>query len=206
MARMRAPRVGLKPVPVVTDDDLKALLATASGRNFADRRDTAIIYLLFTTGARISEIAGIRLGDLDLDSDPPRVTVHGKGDKDRHCSFSNEAAAMLDRYLTQRLSKFRRQLDAPLWVGERGPLNSGGIAQMLRRRARAAGINFHAHQLRHSYASTWLMNGGSETDLIEQLGWADASAPIMLRRYGRSAAAARAHAHYDQFAPSLRRR
>jgi site-specific recombinase XerD len=210
-ARMDPPKIGRKNVPVVPRSDLARLLEQSAGRTFADKRDTAILYILFKTGARLSEIANIKIGDLRLDEDPPRVLVHGKGNQERLVTFGDEAAQILDRYLSIR-RRIPGDFGDRLWLGERGPRNSAGpgplgssgIAQMLRRRARAAGIALHAHQLRHSFASDWLMAGGSETDLVEQMGWADASATIMLRRYGRAAAADRAHKHYNKYAPSLK--
>jgi integrase/recombinase XerC len=80
-----------------------------------------------------------------------------------------------------------------LFLRERGGqrLEQNGIKIMLRRRGQAAGVaNMHAHRLRHTLAHEWQVNGGNETDLMAIMGW---ESPEMLRRYGRSAAAVRAH-------------
>ncbi len=205
MARMRRPRVSSTPVPVLTDDQLGALLATCSGRSFRDRRDTAIIAMFWTSGMRLSELANIELEHIDLDRH--QVRVRGKGSRYRDTTYSLEAAAKLDRYLMLR-ARHAHANSVYLWLGEgkaQGRLGASGIAQALKRRAREAGITgFHVHLMRHSFAHHWLSNGGAEADLIEQVGWADSSAVQMLRRYGRSGASARAHAHHESFAPRLR--
>ena len=68
MAGMNPPHVPDEPPPVLTDDELRRLLKSCEGRDFADRRDAAILRLSLDTGARVAEAAGIMLpGDLDLD-------------------------------------------------------------------------------------------------------------------------------------------
>jgi integrase len=77
MAGMRPPQIPETPVPVLTEEQLRRLLKACDGRDFAARRDTAIIRLLIDTGLRRGECAGIMLDDLDLDDQV--VTVLGKG-------------------------------------------------------------------------------------------------------------------------------
>jgi site-specific recombinase XerD len=68
MAGMNPPQIPDEPPPVLTDDELRRLLKACEGRDFADRRDAAILRLFLDTGARVSEAAGTMLpGDLDLD-------------------------------------------------------------------------------------------------------------------------------------------
>ena len=77
MVAMRPPQIPETPVPVLTEDQLRRLLKACDGRDFAARRDTAIIRLLIDTGLRRGECAGIKLEDLDLDDQV--VTVVGMG-------------------------------------------------------------------------------------------------------------------------------
>jgi site-specific recombinase XerC len=78
MVGMKPPRLPDEPPPVLTDDQLRRLLKSCDGRDFTDRRDTAIIRLFIDTGVRVSEAAGILLPD-DLELDDQVVIVLGKG-------------------------------------------------------------------------------------------------------------------------------
>jgi integrase len=99
MAGMRPPQIPEVPVPVLTEDQLRRLLKACDGRDFAARRDTAIIRLLIDTGLRRGECAGIMLDDLDLDLDDQVVTVLGKGRRPRVLAYGRKTALALDRSL-----------------------------------------------------------------------------------------------------------
>jgi site-specific recombinase XerC len=188
MARLSEPKGTDRPPPVLDDDQLGKLLKACDGKRLEDRRDTAIIRLFCEPGSpRVSEMAGIMVDDLDLRRDQVRVT--GKGDKVRDIPFGAKTGVALDRYL--RLRKRHRMAGLPnLWLGKAGVFTKWGVTQMLARRAEVAGIgHVHPHQLRHTAAHDWKDNGGSDEDAMALFGWASAEMP---RRYGRSAATARA--------------
>jgi site-specific recombinase XerD len=90
MARMKPPSVAEAPVPVVSRDDLRALLKACDGRRFVDRRDTAIIRLFIDTGMRVAELTGVTVEDIDFDGDV--ALVIGKGRRPRACPFGAKAA------------------------------------------------------------------------------------------------------------------
>ena len=100
MAGLRPPKPTEKPVPVLSDDDLRALIAACQGKEFADRRDEAIVRLFIDTGMRVAEMCGIELTDLDMRTD--QVTVHGKGDRVRILPFGAKTGTSLERYLRIR--------------------------------------------------------------------------------------------------------
>ncbi|MEV6301319.1 tyrosine-type recombinase/integrase [Actinoplanes sp. NPDC051861] len=193
LARVKQPKTAQTLIPILGDDDTAKILATCKDKDFLALRDTAIIRVFYSTGARLSEVAGLQLDDIDLNTDT--LLFHGKGMKDRRVRFGGKAGRALSRYL--RVRARRRAADTPaLWLPEKGetPLSSNGIKIMLRRRGELAKVpNVHAHRWRHNFAHEWKLAGGDTGDLMLVLGWASDDMP---RRYGASAAAERAqHVH-----------
>jgi len=198
MEKMKAPRVPDSPVPLVPVDDFRKLLKTATGREIVDRRDVAILLMLFDTGIRRGELAGLKLADVELKDRIAYVT--GKGGHTRAVRFGTKTAIAIDRYL--RLRKGHRYADSEaLWIGQDGPLTVSSFGQMIAKRAAAAGLpRIHAHQFRHGFAHQWLAGGGQEGDLMRLAGWKSRQ---MLGRYGASAADERARAAYKSPADKL---
>jgi len=196
MAKMKPPIVPDKPVPVIGDDAVRRLLKGCAGKDFASRRDAAIIMLLLDTGVRRGALAGLQLDDVDLDYEVIRVL--DKGRVERVVPFGRRTAQALDRYLRLRM----RHKDAALpwlWLGIKGRLTAWGIVLMLRRRGREIGLpDLHPHQFRHTFAHQWLADGGNETDLMRLAGW---KSRTMLQRYGASAADARAREAHRRQSP-----
>lgn len=189
MARMDPPIVPEVPVPILTDEQLVALLRSCEGRRLVDRRDMALLRLLIDTGGRLSEISNLAVVDVDLDAQVCRVL--GKGRRERLLPFGMKTAEALDRYLRTRKAD-RRADDTGLWLGEKGKgaLSSNGVYQVVKRRGRRVGIpDLHPHMFRHTSSHRWLAAGGNEGDLMSINGWKSRS---MLQRYAASAAAERA--------------
>jgi site-specific recombinase XerD len=191
MARMKAPQVPEELVPVLNDDQLRALLATANGSSFEDRRDMAIMRLFIDTGMRLGEMAGLSVADIDRDLQV--AFVMGKGRRPRACPYGAKTAQAIDRYLRLRASHKIGGTDW-LWLTRQGRATDSGIRQAIVKRGEDAGIgHIHPHQLRHSFAHNWLAEGGAEGDLMHLAGWRSSA---MLRRYGAAQAADRAKDAY----------
>lgn len=174
------------PIPVIELDDVRRLLATATGADLIDRRDTAIIRVLFDTGARLGELVNMTVEGWDRRND--FLTLTGKTGT-RVVPVSPSTGEALSRWLRVRKAHPRAALPH-LWLGTKGRLGPTGVAQLLRRRCEMAGVDhINPHRFRHTWAHTFRAEGGSEGDLMYLAGW---SSTAMAHRYGRSAASERA--------------
>jgi site-specific recombinase XerD len=158
---------------------------------FVDIRDRAILMFFRSTGARRSEVANLRVTDIDLDQLAAIVT--GKASRMRIVRFDAATGLALTRYLRARKNQ-RHAASEMLWIGVDGALNPDAFNLLFGRRSERAGIRVNPHRFRHDFSHRYLAAGGQETDLMQQNGWTSRE---MLQRYGASAAAERARQHYD---------
>jgi len=182
---LRPPKLDVRVVEPLSDDQLRALLKACAGTEFRDRRDEAVLRLMLETGTRAGEVVSMRLADVNV-AEGRALVVRGKGGKGRAVPFGAQTAKALDRYI--RLRRGHRLADTPaLWLGERGKeFSYDALHKSLGYRAALAGIEgFHPHRLRHTAAHRWLAAGGSEGGLMAVAGWAR---PDMLLRYTRAQA------------------
>jgi len=146
MERMKPPIVGEQLPPMLTDDQIRALLKVcAEDHTFAGRRDEALIRVLLDSGARRAEIAALRwtpdnpeANDVSLDERQLRVL--GKGRRERIVVIGREAVRALDRYLRYRDGGTRHGKRIPphhsahlpnLWLGPKGVFTQSGMGQMI---------------------------------------------------------------------------
>jgi site-specific recombinase XerD len=186
---IKPPKLDVKVVPALTDDQLRALIKACEGKEFPDRRDEAIVRLMAETGLRAAEVCALTVADMDLGRGLA-VVQRGKGGKGRVVQFGAQTATALDRYIRARRRHRLADTDA-LWLGDRGRTFAySGLYGMLNERATRAGIGaFHPHQLRNTFATRWLAARGSEGGLMAMAGW---SRREMIDRYTRATAASRA--------------
>ena len=188
---LHSPKLDKPVVEPLTDDQLRALLKACRGADLRDKRDEALVRLMFTSGARAGEVVAMQVNDLNLRSVPPTAIIRrGKGGKGRVTPLAVEAAAAIDKYVRSRRTH-RLKDDPALWLGDRGKhFSYDALHKTLCMRAEMAGIQgFHPHRLRHTAAHRWLARGGSEGGLMAVAGW---TRPDMLMRYTRAQASARA--------------
>lgn len=174
-----------------TGEEVEAVLAAA---RFMPRNH-AIVWLLVQSGARASEIAGLRLGNLDLEQ--KRAVVDGKGDKRRWIFFDDETVLALTDWLAERPAAAHDHV----FTAERAPhdpISGVAISQIIRRLCRRAKVrSLGAHAFRH-YVGMTLARGGTPVTVVQQyLGHASAEITLQyLRSIGeRDLAAARKLLH-----------
>jgi integrase/recombinase XerD len=163
-----APRRLPKALPV---DDVLRLLDTAAGDSPAALRDRAMLELLYSTGARISEAVGLDLDDLDAGE--RTVRLDGKGGKQRLVPIGRPALAALDSYLVRvrpGLAANGRGTPAVFLNVRGGRLSRQSAWQALKVAADRAGISttVSPHTLRHSFA-THLLEGGADVRVVQEL-------------------------------------
>ena len=138
-------------------------------------RDRAILELFYASGLRISELAGARLENLNLQE--RLIRVIGKGSNTRLVPVGRIACDAIDRYLTQeRIGLVARKTGNEVFLSRHGKkLTTQRIWQILKEIAATAGfeINVYPHLLRHSFATHLLANGADLRIIQELLGHAD---------------------------------
>ena len=140
-------------------------------------RDKAIIELMYSTGIRVSELAGIRVGDLQLDAGCLRCI--GKGNKERLVPVGKKALAVVEAYLKKsRPELLRDNASAHLFLNQRGrAMDRITIWKMMGRYGRKAALRkpLKPHTLRHSFATHLLDRGADLRSVQMMLGHSDIS-------------------------------
>ncbi len=133
-------------------------------------RDKALIMVMYSAGLRISEVASLRVQDLDRDLSG--AWVLGKGDKERQVFFSDEGREALAQYLQSRELRVNRAISTDrLFINRNGgPLSVPGIRWIIGKYAERSGLDkpIHPHSLRHSFA-THLVNAGCDVRMVQEL-------------------------------------
>jgi site-specific recombinase XerD len=168
-AKLRAPRVPLKILDPVPNEDLKAMLATCRGRKFLPARDKAILIGLLDTGCRAAEFCAIDLGDINGKTGAIRIR-EAKGGDERTVYLSDPGWAALVRYFHFRRDK---QDADPVWVGRdrKTRLKYAGLRSIVRSRAYKAGVPVPSlHSFRRGCALSMWRSGADLLGISRYLG------------------------------------
>jgi integrase/recombinase XerD len=162
------PRRLPKALPV---RDVLRLLDTTTGQDARSLRDRAMLELLYSTGARISEAVGLDLDDIDRTD--RTVLLDGKGGKQRIVPIGRPALAAVDAYLVRarpELSRHGRGTPAVFLNARGGRLSRQSAWQTLKTASDRAALTVEVspHTLRHSFA-THLLEGGADVRVVQEL-------------------------------------
>lgn len=169
------------PKPL-TEGEVESLIAAVVGDDAIARRDRALLEFLYATGARISEVCGLSIGDLDLDAGLARL--YGKGAKERLVPVGSCARRALDDWLRVgrpdlEPTRWKKRGDAEAVFLDRrgGRLSRQAAWAVVVRHGERAGLRTHLspHVLRHSCATHMLDHGADLRIVQEMLGHASIS-------------------------------
>jgi site-specific recombinase XerD len=159
---LRAPSGGGRLPRVLSSGEVTSLLDVPTGTP-VDRRDLAVLELLYAAGLRVSELCGLNRTDIDLRG--RTVTVLGKGSKQRRVPIHDAAVDALRTWLQDGRDDMEGPPEAA-FVNRRGArLGPRDVRRILDRRSASP---THPHALRHTYA-THLLDGGADLRVVQEL-------------------------------------
>ncbi|MGQ9523541.1 MAG: site-specific tyrosine recombinase XerD [Armatimonadota bacterium] len=162
-------KLGRRLPKALTVEEMRALIQYEGPDPVQAIRDRAIIELMYGSGLRVAEAAGLDVSDVDLQE--RTVRCRGKGGKDRVVPFGAPAAEALEAYLGSVRGRLSRGSDSALFLTRLGRrFSTSGLWRLIKERARAAGITrpVSPHTLRHSFA-THLLEGGADLRVVQEL-------------------------------------
>jgi len=180
MTLIRTPKQTKRLPKSMSVEDVDKLLSQPDSRDTLGARDCAILETLYSTGVRVSELAGLDRSDLDLNTQTLRV--RGKGNKQRIVPLGSHAMTAIRHYLTllepdPRFTEIRdrgqRGEAVSLFVNKNGGrLSTRSVRRKLDKYLAEAGLDrtISPHTLRHSFATHLLDNGADLRSVQELLG------------------------------------
>jgi integrase/recombinase XerD len=171
--RLRSPKLPMRLPKALSQQEVMQLIE-ASGpapddesADYLRLRNRAIVELMYSTGARVSEIVGLDLDEVD---DSGLMRVRGKGSKERLVPVGSYAKAALDAYLVRSRPVLSSRGSArALFLNQRGArLSRQSIWEIIQKAAEGLGKEVSPHSLRHSFA-THLLEGGADVRVVQEL-------------------------------------
>ncbi|HEY1761351.1 MAG TPA: tyrosine recombinase [Acidimicrobiales bacterium] len=175
-ARLHGGRRGRSLPKPLSEREIITLLDSVPRTSAIDLRDRALLELLYGTGARVSEVVGLNLHDLDFDEE--LILLTGKGSKQRLVPVGRALKAALQEYLGPggRSTLLGAKKGTRVFLNSRSrPLTRQGIDLIVHKRALLVGIDrtrISAHVFRHSCATHMLAHGADIRVVQELLGHA----------------------------------
>jgi integrase/recombinase XerC len=168
--QVSSPKLDKRLPSFLTLEEVERLLNAPDLSTPLGQRDRALLELLYASGLRVSELTGLTLEQIDLESN--KIRVLGKGSKERMVLMGQPAAAALKSYLSQgRPELLGQKRSQALFLSRSGRrLPARGVQRMLENYAKKAGIGkrVHPHMLRHTFA-THMLDGGADLRVVQEL-------------------------------------
>ena len=165
-----SPKLDKRLPSFLTTDEITRLLAAPDVTNPHGQRDRAFLEMLYASGLRVSELAGLNLQQVDMDT--REIRVMGKGSKERMVLMGEPAANALTAYLNdgRRKLKGEKKTTAVFLNYKGGRLTERSVQELLEGYAVEANIGkkVHPHMLRHTFA-THLLDGGADLRVVQEL-------------------------------------
>lgn len=172
--RIKLPKVDEVIIEVFTDAQIKRLYAACKKEynGYLRDRDEAILAILLGTGIRAAELCGLTVENCFLSPDDAYLKIFGKGRKWREVGVPNDTRRKLQRFI-----RTYRQDGGKVFVGRtKDPMTTDGLNQLFDRLEAWAGgfdnVRCSPHTCRHTFALTFILNGGSIYDLSVLMGHA----------------------------------
>jgi integrase/recombinase XerC len=168
--QVSSPKLDKRLPSFLTQEEMEKLLGAPDLSTPLGQRDRAFLELLYASGLRVSELVGLTLEQIDLESN--EIRVWGKGSKERVVLMGEPAAAALKDYLNQgRVELLGKKKSQALFLNRYGqPLPERSVQRILQQYAKKVGIGkrVHPHMLRHTFA-THLLDGGADLRVVQEL-------------------------------------
>lgn len=179
VSKIKKLRLTKRVIQSFSPEQVKALLAQPNKQRFSGIRDYAIMLLMLDTGARIGEVVGMKL--LDIDWVGNTICIMGKGAKERVVPFGQNVRRAMLAYLRRR-GDLEHDYVFASHFGD-GPLSRNQVLKNVWKYAKEAGVEgvrASPHTFRHTAAVNWIRNGGDVFTLQRLLGH---SSLEMVRNY-----------------------
>ena len=169
-ALLTGPKLARKMPAVLSEEEVARLLDAPGDGGPRALRDRALLELFYSSGLRVSELAALRLQQIDLDHG--FIRVFGKGSKERVVPVGGRACDALKTYLLSgRPHLVKAKTGSEFFLNNRGgALSRVALWMIVKQQAKRAGItkNVKPHGLRHSFA-THLLTGGADLRAIQEM-------------------------------------
>lgn len=183
-AALHAPKIEKRVPEILTVQEVERLINQPSGDSAKERRDKAMLELLYATGIRVSELIHLTVDDINMEGSYLSCEMNGRS---RKIPFGSEAGKALRIYLSEARAVFVSEKgNRCLFTNCSGKqMSRQGFWKLLKQYAQKAGItkDIAPHTLRHSFAAHQIANGADLRAVQEMLGHSDISTTQIYTKY-----------------------